>query len=394
MQDRVIVIGGGVGGLTAALALLRRGIDVEVYEQTERLGEVGAGLQISSNGTRVLDALGLQERLARVEVVSSRRGMRHWKTGEHWNWFDLGDQATQRYGTRHMLLHRGDLHEVLADEARVLKAGAIKLGKRCVDLIQSGPDVDVLFETGETARASYVLGADGIHSRVRACLFGMSDAEYTGCVAWRGLVPMERLPSPIATSIPTNWFGPCGHVLHYPIRRGELMNFVGTLERPDRPLARTAVGTTEELADDFRGWHQDVQAIIEKIDSPVRWPLMVRPPMDSWSRGRVTLLGDACHPTLPFLGQGAVMAIEDAFIVATCIHKHFANPAAAFSRYEEIRRERTSAVVKKAQQNRERAFSPALVGNDAVAAALAADRQKAPVRERLDWLYNYDATRI
>src|SRR5262249_32682899 len=144
-------------------------------------------------------------------------------------------------------------------------------------------------------------------------------------------VPVERLPPHLTTTIATNWFGPCGHVLHYPVRRGEILNFVGALERHDWQVESWMVGgTTEELARDFRGWHPDVHAIIRMISKPFKWALMVRRPMDRWSEGRVTLLGDACHPTLPFLGQGAVMAIEDAYVVAGCLRKYFAEPVRAF----------------------------------------------------------------
>src|SRR5262245_15317739 len=312
---RIAVIGGGIGGLAAALALLQRGVDVNVYEQSAELREVGAGISISSNGTRVLDALGLGEALARVQVVSSRRNIRHWKTGETWSWFDLGEPSVQRYGTRHMYLHRGDLYDILAAAVRALKADAIRLGKRCVDVTQTDGHVEVRFETGEIAAASFVIGADGIHSKVRECLFGADRPEFTGCVAWRGLVPMARLAPTVAAMVGTNWLGPRGHVLQYSVRRGEIMNFVGFVERDDWTIESwTVKGTTDELAHDFHGWHADVHAIIRQIDAPFKWALMVRQPMDRWSTGRVTLLGDACHPTLPFLGQGAVMAIEDAYV--------------------------------------------------------------------------------
>src|ERR1700704_870911 len=157
---KVAIIGGGIGGLAAALALLRHGVDVDVYEQSNQLKEGGAGIQISSNGTRVLDALGLEKALARVQVVSSRREIRHWKTGETWNWFELGENSAQRYGTRHMMLHRGDLHRILADAVRGLKANAIRLGKRCVAITQTDEHVEVRFETGEHANAAFVIGAD------------------------------------------------------------------------------------------------------------------------------------------------------------------------------------------------------------------------------------------
>jgi 2-polyprenyl-6-methoxyphenol hydroxylase-like FAD-dependent oxidoreductase len=391
--NTVGIIGGGIGGLAAALALLRRGLDVEVYEQAPELKEVGAGIQISSNGTRVLHAFGLEQALADVQVIPTRREIRHWNTGETWSWFELGATTAQRYGSPHVMLHRGDLLGLLVDAVRRLKPNAIKLGSRCVDISQTADQVEVRFETGEVLKAAYVIGADGIHSRVRECLFGMDQPEFTGCVAWRGLVPMSVLAPDLARMVGTNWLGPRGHVLHYPVRRGEIMNFISIVERGDWQIESwTVAGTTEELAHDFRGWHPDVHAIIRKVDVPFKWALMVRGPMDRWTKGRITLLGDACHPTLPFLGQGAVMAIEDAYVVAACLDKYFGDPAIAFARYEQIRRDRTAMVVRKSHENREQAFSPALANEDEVADAVARDWQQVRRRERLDWLYAYDAT--
>jgi salicylate hydroxylase len=395
MSDRIVVIGGGIGGLAAALAMLKRGLDVEVHEQAPELKEVGAGIQISSNGTRVLYALGLEEALKRVQVLPSRRVIRHWSTGETWNWFDLGAATAQRYGTPHVMLHRGDLHGVLADAVRALKPDAIKLGRRCVGIASENGHAEVRFEDGETLRPAYAIGADGIHSKVRACLFGADRPEFTGCVAWRGLVPMDKLPRELAQLQGTNWLGPNGHVLHYPVRRGEIMNFISMIERDDWQIESWVTqGTQGELAHDFRGWHADVHAIIERIATPYKWALMVRGPMARWSKGRITLLGDACHPTLPFLGQGGVMAIEDGYIVAACLAKHFGDPQTALARYEEIRRERTSAVVRKAHDNRRSAFSPALGDPGAVAVEVAREWQQERVRERMEWLYAYDATKV
>jgi len=173
------------------------------------------------------------------------------------------------------------------------------------------------------------------------------------------------------------------------------MNFVGTVERDDWQIESwTVEGTTSKLAKDFRDWHSDVHAIIRNIETPFKWALMARGPMERWTKGRITLLGDACHPTLPFLGQGGVMAIEDGYVIAACLKKYFADPAAAFARYEDIRRERTAAVVRTSHENRKQAFSPTLVDEEEVAASVARDWQQVRVEERLDWLYEYDATAV
>jgi salicylate hydroxylase len=390
-----MIVGGGIGGLTAALSLLKRGIDVAVYEQSAQLREVGAGIQLGANGTRVLYALGLKEALAQSQVIPDRRELRHWRTGETWTWFELGAASAQRYGTPHIMLHRSDLHGVLVNAVRRLKPDAILLGRKCVAVNQTAEHAEIRFEDGTAAQAPFAIGADGIHSKVRVALFGESKPVFTGCVAWRGLVPMERLPRHMQRMVGTNWLGPHGFVLHYPVRRGELMNFVPVVERDDWQIESwVSEGTTGELANDFRGWHSDVHALIENIETPYKWALMVRDPMETWSRGRITLLGDACHPTLPFLGQGGVMSIEDSYVLAACLEKYFSDPSRAFARYEEIRRERTAMVVRKAQENRAMAFEPRLADDNAVAEAIARDWLQVRRKERLDWLYNYDATAI
>jgi salicylate hydroxylase len=394
-NSKIIVMGGGIGGLTAALALLKRGLDVEVHEQASELKEVGAGIQISSNGTRVLFALGLEAAINRVQVLPSRRQIRHWSTGETWNWFDLGAVTRERYGTPHVMLHRGDLHGLLAEAVRDLKPDAVHLGKRCAGLSQSTDHAEVRFTDGSAVKAAFVIGADGIHSKIRESLFGPDKPEFTGAVAWRGLVPMEQLPPHLQQMQGVNWLGPHGHVLHYPVRRGELMNFISFVERDDWQVESWVTqGTTGELANDYRGWHDDVHAIICNIETPYKWAMMVRGPMPRWSEGRVTLLGDACHPTLPFLGQGGVMAIEDGYVLAACLAKYSGDPPRAFARYEDIRRERTAAVVRKSHENRRSAFSPTLADPNQVAVEVAREWQQERVRERMEWLYAYDATAV
>jgi salicylate hydroxylase len=391
----VVIIGAGIGGLTAALALLRRGIDVQIRDQSNQLKEVGAGIQISSNGSRVLFALGLEEALSKAQVRPERRELRHWSTGETWNWFDLGNKSIERFGTPHLMFHRGDLHAVLADAVRSLKPDAITLNQRCVAVSSDAGQAKAVFEDGSVINAPYVIGADGIHSNVRVCLFGPSKPVFTGCIAWRGLIPMERLPPHLARMVGTNWLGPHGNVLHYPVRRGELMNFVSMSERADWQVESwSTVGTREELRNDFRDWHADVQLMIDQIETPYKWAMMIREPMETWSKGRVTLLGDSCHPTLPFLGQGGVMSIEDGYVLAACLDKYFGEPRSAFARYEEIRKDRTSMVVRKASENKNSAFEPRLANKELVAVEVAREWQQVRLRERMDWLYNYDATAI
>jgi salicylate hydroxylase len=395
MTSKIVIVGGGIGGLTAALALLRQGFDVDVYEQSPELREVGAGVHIGPNGGRVLHALGLDDVLRPIQSVPSHRNIRLWNTGEAWDWFDTGAKAIERHGLPHLMFHRGDLHQVLAQALHDTKPGALHLGRRCTGVEQIADGAEVRFESGVPVRAALVIGADGIHSNVRQCLCGPDRPQFTGCVAWRGVVPYDLLPPDISRTSGTNWLGPHGHVLHYPLRRGELCNFVGFVERDDWQVEAWNIrGTTEELANDFRGWHTDVQAMIRNLDAPYKWALLIRPAMERWSVGGVTLLGDACHPTLPFLGQGAVMAIEDGYVLAACLKKYAGDHAIALSRYEEARKERTSAVVRKSLETRRQAFKHALADRDTIALSVAQEWQQERVRERMEWLYTYDATKV
>jgi len=395
MPSPILIIGGGIGGLALALALIRRGVDVAVYEQATELREVGAGVQMGANGTRVLHALGLKDALEATQVVASGKLARLWNTGQTWTTFDLSAVSQERYGSSHVFMHRGDLQAALADAVMRERPDAIKLGQRFTSLTQHDDGVAVTFDNGATVHGALAVGADGIRSPVRAALFGPDRPEFTGVVAWRGLIAMDQLPAHLARPVGTNWLGPRGHVLHYPVRRGEIMNFISFVERDDWQVESWVTqGTSDELANDFKGWHEDVHTIIRNIETPFKWAMMVRGPMPRWSIDRVTLMGDACHPTLPFLGQGGVMAVEDGYVLAACLEKYFGDPQTALARYEDIRRERTAAVVRKSHENRRSAFSPALADPNRVGVEVAREWQQERVRERMEWLYAYDATAV
>ncbi len=389
---RVLIAGAGIGGLTAALALLRSGIDVEVYEQARELREVGAGVQLAANGTRVLYALGLGDELKALSCEAQGKEIRHWRTGESWKLFDLGPLSIERYGFPYFTVYRPDLLDVLARAVRRAKADAIRLGSRCLGFSEDGSGVNLQLES-RSAHGDALIGADGVHSAVRQALFGTDRPQFTGVIAWRGVVAMERLPRHMARRVGSNWVGPGGHVVHYPLRAGQLMNFVGALERADwRIESWSARGTREELAEDFHGWHDDIQAFIREIDTPYKWALMVRPPLERWSSGRATLLGDAAHSMLPFLAQGAVQAIEDGYVLARCLSRYPVKEA--LERYETARKDRTRRAVEGSAANLGRFHNAALADPEEGRKFIDREWASQRVADRYEWLFRYDATTV
>jgi salicylate hydroxylase len=390
--DPVLIVGAGIGGLTCALALLQRGIDVEVYEQATELREIGAGVQISANGTRVLVSLGLAHALDACSVRPDAKEIRHWRSGRTWKLFDLGVVSEQRYGAPYIFIHRGDLHRLLADAVKAHKPEAIHVGARCIGLESRADAVRLRLEDGQSPQGRLLIGADGVHSAVRAAVFGAARPEFTGLMAWRGVIPRERLPAGRMPLAGTNWIGPGRHVVHYPLRRGELLNFVGVVERDDWQIESwTAQGTREECLADFAGWHADVHRLIEAIDVPFKWALMARTAMSRWSEGRVILLGDACHAALPMLAQGAVMAIEDGIVLARCLAKYGADHETAFARYEAARLFRTTRVVDGSAENARRFHNPRLADERGAEDYIATEWSEPRIEQRYDWLFTYDA---
>jgi salicylate hydroxylase len=392
---KILIAGAGIGGLTAALALLQRGFEVEVHEQASALREVGAGVQISSNGMLVFEELGVAREIMALAAHPEKREVRLWNTGQAWTTFDLGAVSVETYGHPYVTMYRPDLMQVLANAVRAADPHCIRLGQRVAGCGEEGGRPFLSFADGTRAGGDALVGADGIHSVIRAALHGADQAEFTGLVAWRGTIPMASLPPHLARMVASNWVGPGRHVVQYPLRRGELMNFVGVVERDDwQEESWTTPGTHAEMRADFQGWHEDVQTLIDAIPQPFLWALKLRRPLPVWSRGRITLLGDACHPTLPFLAQGAVMAIEDGFILARALVAHGEDVAGAFRAYEAARQERTARVVNGSADNTKRFHNPALGDPAGAQAYVEREWAEAKLRERYDWMYRYDARAV
>ncbi len=381
----ILIAGGGIGGLTAALCLARSGFEVRVFEQAAQFGETGAGIQLSPNCTRVLHHLDLESALTDCAFLPEGVEFRSWRSGKVIGSSVLGQTARDRYGFPYYHIHRGDLLRVLVEAAQ--RSTEIELHTASeVTGFEQGDRVRVV--VGDATHDGIALiGADGIHSTVRAGLFGNDVPRFTGNVAWRALVPAERLPGGVVRPVATAWWGPCKHFVHYYLRRGALVNCVCVVEKSGWEVESwTERGEFEELKSDFAGWHPDIQLLIDNMDrnSLHKRALHDRAPMARWGQGAVTLLGDACHPTLPFMAQGAAMAIEDAAVLAGCLATHD-SVADGLKRYENLRRGRTAGVQRGSRRNGTLFH---LAGVKAWLRDLAARRASG---RTMDGLFRYDA---
>jgi salicylate hydroxylase len=386
----VAIVGGGIGGLTAALALRQAGFAVKVYEQARDLAEVGAGLQLSPNAVRVLDRLGLTPMIESVAVAAESFEFRRWNDARLVSMTPLGLSIRQKFGFGYYQIHRADLQSLLL---KALPSDCLEVGRRCVDLNEIGERVEIYFADGASAKADIVVGADGIHSRVREIFIGKESPRFTGNIAFRGLVPIERLAHLGLNRTCTMWMGPGGHFIHYFVTAGKLLNVV--FIRDETTWTReswTDRGEIDELRAGYRGWHATVQSIISAMDVTLKWALFDRLPLPRWSFDRVTLLGDACHPMLPYVAQGAAQAIEDAGALATCLSSsHPDDVPMALVRYEKLRLPRVTSVQAMARANSGRFHLPDGSLQRARDAAMAESFGLTPA---IDWLYSHDAEAI
>ncbi|MFN8533293.1 MAG: FAD-dependent monooxygenase [Dehalococcoidia bacterium] len=385
----VLIVGAGLGGLTTALALLQHGIPTIVAEQAPELGEVGAGITMWPNATLVLENLGLREQLAAIAFVPASLGVRHYRTGELLRRSIGGSDLREVYGAPQYFLHRADLQQLLAEAVRTRAPDAIRLDHALVALDQDAGGVDAHFANGATIRARALIGCDGIHSVTRHALFGPDQPRWTGIVAYRSLVPMERLPSDILDPVSCIFPGPSHYFVRYPVRGGTLMNYVAFAAHVNRWSEESwrARATVDEIRAEFAGWHRRVQAVLDATtpDQCFKWALHDRDPIERWSAGRISLLGDAAHPALPFLGQGAAMAIEDAIVVARCLDA-IDDVATAFERFQALRQDRTRWVQIESRENGQRELS------DPDPLYQSGEAQR--VNQKLEAFRRYDASTI
>ncbi len=320
---RIIIVGAGIGGLAAAVALRQRGFEVEIFERSSKLEEAGAGLQIGPNGVKVLRALGLEDELMRNAFEPFSIMSITWDEGRLRFRQPLKAVAREKYGAPYMSAHRVDLHNMLR---RATGDTPLHLGANCVGAETVGGTAVARFADGSTAEADIVVGADGIRSAIRAQHFGADRPRFTEMMAWRCIVPMECVPTRVGpggeVAIPHGeyfgWIGPNGHVICYPIgAKGDKLNiFGGHVTEQWVEESWSVPSSREELIAAKAGWNEALLDMFRHVEQVYKWGIYDRDPIPQWSDGRVTLLGDAAHPTMPTLAQGANMAIEDGYVLA------------------------------------------------------------------------------
>ena len=389
-MPRIAIVGAGIGGLTAALTLARAGIDVTVLERAEALAAFGAGVQLSPNATAVLARLGLLDAVRRHAVAPSEVLIRRGRDGVALAHIPLADG---RFATPFLVVLRADLHDVLAEAVRHEDAVALRFGERVTALVDVADGVRVLTagESSSGERFDGVVGADGIRSGIRRQLAGRApdDAVPAGRSAWRSLITSAAAPEDAWRPRSNLWLGNKAHLVHYPVDDGGAINVVAIVDdiatMSDDATFWSTPADGALLGARFSGWAEPVRQLIGAASDWRKWPLFDRPPLARWSRGIVTLLGDAAHPMLPFLAQGAAQSIEDAAVLGQCVAARPTDLARAFSDYEQLRKPRT-ARVQLDSRKMARVYHlarPASYARDAVLRSLGPRRLAA----RYDWLY-------
>ena len=342
----IAIVGAGIGGLAAASLLLKRGFKVTVYEQATRFARVGAGIQQSPNVMKVHRGLGIESRLREIAFAPSSSLNRDALTGATTNEYPLGRDAEDRYGAPFLAMHRGDLHAALAD---LVPGENIHLGRKLKSIDQNGSQVTLTFEDGEPVQADVVIGADGVHSLIRDHVAGHENPRFTGRIAYRTTFPTSRLQGVDIGTSRTKWWGPDRHIViyHTTANRDEVYFVTSTPEKADwiTKESWSIKGDLDELQEAFKTFHPDVRAVLAAAPEVHKWGIFERDPLPQWTLGRITLLGDSCHPMTPYMASGAAMALEDAVVLARCLEgATAASIETALHTYEANRKPRASAV--------------------------------------------------
>jgi len=389
---RIVIIGGGIGGLAAALALERRGGEVIVCEQSPMHSEIGAGLNLTPNAVKAFRALGIEDKVEDIGWGSEFLIIRSWKSGRLISRQRRGDYRKQ-FGAPNLTVHRADLLDVLLS---ALKTTDIRLGMRCVAVEAGEHGAAARFADGSAIDADILVGADGIHSVVRDNLFGTDAPRFTGCICWRGMAPAEAVPRDINTADGTMWMGPHGHVVHYRVHRGELVNIVAHIDSDAwTEESWTRECDVSEVTTAYAAWNPALTRLYPCSTRWYKWALYDRDPLVRWSKGRATLLGDSAHAMLPYLGQGAAMAIEDGCVLAAMIARHGEDFGAALAAYEQARAPRATAAVfgSRARAKENHHASPWARLKRDVKFAWRERFGKDDSAFQIGWLYDYDVGR-
>ncbi|WP_299549580.1 FAD-dependent monooxygenase [uncultured Tateyamaria sp.] len=387
---RALIAGGGIGGLSTAIALRLRGWDVSVFEQAPALTEMGAGLQISPNGWHVLEALGVSEHLRQTLFEPDAIEMRLGVSGRQVFSLQMKGYAAQRWGAPYVHVHRADLVDALAARLTELTPGAVQTGQ---GVSGYDPDGSIQFEDGSRVSGDLVVGADGLHSVVRHQMLGPDKPRYTGNIAWRAVVPMDALdhPPPPTACV---WVGDKRHAVTTRLRAGTLANFVGMVEEPEpAPEGWRIEGSRDDAMAAFADWNPTIAGLIAAAPLLNRWALFDRAPLPRWHDGQVTLLGDAAHPMLPSMAQGAVQALEDAWTLATVLDSA-ASVEAGLQRYFDQRIDRTARIQAGSAANARIFHKATPIGSVGFYGPMALGARVAPglIHARQDWVYRHDVT--
>jgi salicylate hydroxylase len=338
---RVAIVGAGLGGLAAAIALRRQGFEVQVYEQASELAEFGAGINISPNSVKVFEAVGLADKLHAVGSEPIGLTWRNWTSGEINNCLPFVD-FEKRYGSRYYVVHRSDLHRLLSE---AVPQASIALGKRCTAVESRNGTAGLSFKDGTSAEADVVVGCDGIRSAVRACVFGGEGPHYAGTMCWRALAPSSALPKDYHDRYVNQWSGEGGFVISYYVRQGEFINFVAVRQQPGWTEQSWSVpSSVDEMMAAFPNAGDKLRTMMSKATSCSKWGQFTGEHAPQWTKGRATLLGDSAHAMLATFGQGANMAFEDAYVLGQWLKAEADQPDAALAGYEAVRKPRATRV--------------------------------------------------